>query len=165
MTTRSRTRRYRALVAATAAALALGACGGSGFSSSAGSTTGPTQQSGKADLKVLVATSGTADLNAVKKAAAALAQKTGNTIEVSAAQDQQQQLAQGFAAGNPPDVFWVDAALFPTYAKAGNLFDYGNQIKDLDFYPALKQSFTYDGSLQCAPKDFSNLGLVINTDL
>lgn len=165
MTTRSRTHGLRALVAGTAAALVLGACGGSGFTGSAAGTTGPSQQSGKASLKVLVATGGTADLDSVRKAAAAWAQKTGNTIEVSPAQDQQQQLAQGFAAGNPPDVFFLDASLFPTYAKAGNLFDYGDQIKALDFYPALKQSFTYKGSLYCAPKDFSNLGLVINTDL
>ena len=27
------------------------------------------------------------------------------------------------------------------------------------------QTFTYDGKLYCAPKDYSTLGLVINTDL
>ncbi len=33
-----------------------------------------------------------------------------------------------------------------------------------DFYPALRQVFTYDDQLYCAPKDFSTLALVINTD-
>ena len=31
--------------------------------------------------------------------------------------------------------------------------------------PRWCRPFTYDGKLQCAPKDYSTLGLVINTDL
>ena len=34
-----------------------------------------------------------------------------------------------------------------------------------DFYPALVKSFTYNDKFYCAPKDFSTLQLVINTDL
>lgn len=160
------TLKARRAVGATAAAVAasavLAACGGgSGFSSSSAAP----QKTGKADLKVLVATSGTADLNAVKSAASAWAAKSGNTISVTPASNITQQLAQGFAAGSPPDVFMVDASVFPTYAKAGNLYPYGSQMKGLSFYPSLQRSFTYNNQFYCAPKDFSTLGLVINTDL
>ncbi|MET0450169.1 MAG: extracellular solute-binding protein, partial [Aeromicrobium sp.] len=41
----------------------------------------------------------------------------------------------------------------------------GDQMTDVEFFPALTQSFTYEDELYCAPKDFSNLGLIINTDL
>jgi multiple sugar transport system substrate-binding protein len=83
---------------------------------------------------------------------------------VTQAQDIGQQLGQGFASNNPPDVFYVDAARFATYASAGSLEPYGDSFpgKD-DFYPALRQAFTYDGKLYCVPKDFSTLGLQINT--
>ncbi len=34
-----------------------------------------------------------------------------------------------------------------------------------DFYPSLVKNFTYDDQFYCAPKDFSTLALVINTDM
>ncbi len=34
-----------------------------------------------------------------------------------------------------------------------------------DFYPSLRNAFTYKGQLYCIPKDFSTLALEINTDL
>ena len=46
-----------------------------------------------------------------------------------------------------------------------SLYPYGDEIEDVDdFYPALVDSYTVDGQLYCAPKDFSTLALVINTD-
>lgn len=49
-----------------------------------------------------------------------------------------------------------------TYAKAGNLLAYGDQVKNKDdFYPALVKAFTYKDKFYCAPKDFSTLALVI----
>lgn len=123
------------------------------------------QKTGKADLHVLVATSGTADLNAVKQAAAAWAKKTGSTVDVQAAQDMNQQLSQGFASGKPPDVFMVDATQFVGYAQAGNLEPYADQVSyKNDIYKTLNDTFTYDGKTYCAAKDFSTLALEINTD-
>ncbi|MGW0477545.1 extracellular solute-binding protein [Streptomyces coeruleorubidus] len=75
-----------------------------------------------------------------------------------------QQFGQGFAADTPPDVFYEDAGRFATYAGAGSLEPYGDSLETKDdFYPALRQAFTYDGKLYCAPKDFSTLALQINT--
>lgn len=148
------------LAAAAAVAFLTASCG-SGFDSGE-----EQQQAGKAELDVLVATSGPADLGAVKDAAKAWADDSGDKATVTAAQDINQQLSQGFASGNPPDVFMVDAAQFTNYASAGNLEPYGDSLsyKD-DFYPTLRDTFTYDGKFYCAPKDFSTLGLVVNTDL
>lgn len=166
--------------ALAALSIVLAACGGDGFeneesSSDAGEETssestegtdeGTEAAEGGASLDVLVATGDTESLQAIRDLADAWAAETGNSIDVQPASDMNQQLSQGFAAGNPPDVFWVDASLLPTYAAAGNLWAYGDQMSDIDFYPALVNSFTYEGELYCAPKDFSNLGLVINTDL
>lgn len=171
----NRRRRGVALGAVAALAVVLSACGGGeGFSDdettapAEGETSATTQAGGDeggASLNVLVATGDTESLGAIKDLADAWATESGNAIDVQPASDMNQQLSQGFAAGNPPDVFWVDASLLPTYAAAGNLWAYGEEMSDIDFYPALVNSFTYDGQLYCAPKDFSNLGLVINTDL
>ena len=34
-----------------------------------------------------------------------------------------------------------------------------------DIYPSLVETFTYDGTWYCPPKDFSTLGLVYNVDM
>jgi multiple sugar transport system substrate-binding protein len=149
-----------ALVATTAAALTASACGG-GFEESGGAQ----QNTGKAGLTILIGSSGDAETNAVKEAAKAWADKSGNTAEVVVASDLNQQLGQGFAGGNPPDVFYADAGRIGDFAQAGNLFAYGEQVSSAGFLDSLAQTFTYDGKLQCAPKDFSTLALVINTDL
>ena len=55
---------------------------------------------------------------------------------------------------------------FATYASNGYLEPYATDLPNAgDFYPALVDTFTYDGKFTCAPKDFSTLGLIINTDL
>jgi len=158
-----KTRSVRGTVAvslAAAGALALSACGG-GFSS--GSTT--QQTTGSAKLTVMIGSSGDAETNAVKAATAAWAKKTGNSVEVIAASDLGQQLGQAFAGSSPPDVFYTDASKVGTYAKAGDLYAYGDQVKSANFLPALVNAFTYQGKFYCAPKDYSTLALEINTDM
>ncbi|MGP4018736.1 sugar ABC transporter substrate-binding protein [Saccharopolyspora sp. 5N708] len=152
----------RAVAAVATAGTLLGASAcGSGFDDPGQVE----QKSGPANLTVLISTSGTADLNAVRDAANAWAARTGSTVTVNPANDMNQQLSQGFASGNPPDVFMVDATKFAAYAQAGNLVPYGDSLpyKD-DLYPTLRQTFTYQDKLYCAPKDFSTLALQINTD-
>jgi len=137
------------------------ACG-SGFDNNAAP-----QTTGKADLQILIGSSGDAETNAVKAAAATWASSTGNTATVTPAQDIGQQLGQAFAGGTPPDVFYVDASRFADYASVGALEPYAGKIKGGvdDFYPSLRTAFTRDGKLYCVPKDFSTLTLQINTDL
>ncbi|GAA5044532.1 multiple sugar transport system substrate-binding protein [Thermocatellispora tengchongensis] len=145
---------------AVAALLSAAACGGSGFEDNAAAP----QSSGPASLQILIGSSGDAETNAVKEAAAAWAKATGNTATVTPAQNLSQQLGQAFAGGTPPDVFYVEAVRFADYAGVGALEPYGDKIANSDdFYQNLRDAFTYDGTYYCAPKDFSTLALVINT--
>jgi len=150
-------------VLTTAGLLASAACGGSGFDSNSTSTQ---QSSGPAALQILIASSGDAETKAVTDAASAWAKTSGNTATVTTAPDIAQQLGQAFAGGNPPDVFYVDAARFADYASVGALEPYADKVTGVDdFYPSLRQSFTYKDKLYCIPKDFSTLAMEINTDL
>jgi multiple sugar transport system substrate-binding protein len=117
-------------------------------------------------LTVLIGSSGEAETNAVQAAADAWGAETGNTVEVIAASDLNQQLGQGFSGNNPPDLFYMGWDQFQTYAKNGYLEPYAENLSNADqYYPALKDAFTYEDTFYCAPKDFSTLGLIINTDL
>lgn len=156
------TRVVIALPLLTCGMLLLNACGGGGFDS--GNTTSQTTTSGqKVKLTVMIGSSGPAETSAVQAATAAWATKTGNTVEVIAAANLGQQLGQAFASSTPPDVFYTDASKIGTFAKAGNLFAYGDQVKDAGFVQSLVDAFTYDGKFYCAPKDSSTLALQINT--
>jgi multiple sugar transport system substrate-binding protein len=113
---------------------------------------------------MLIASSGDAETAAVRTATEAWTEESGITVDVQVAQDIAQQLAQGFAGGTPPDVFYLDAGRFADFAEAGNLYAYADQLPDNDdFYESLRDTFTYDGTQYCAPKDFSTLALQINT--
>lgn len=153
-----------ALALAATGALVLSACGGGGFSGDSNNQPQNTA-AGPVKLTMMIGSSGDAETNAVKAAANAWATKTGNTVEVIAAADLGQQLGQSFASTTPPDLFYTDASKLGTFAKAGNLLAYGDQVKDAGFLPALVTTFTYDGKFYCAPKDYSTLALQINTDL
>ncbi|WP_382307192.1 extracellular solute-binding protein [Herbiconiux sp. UC225_62] len=147
---------------AGAAALTLSACGsGSGFDDSTGSA-----QDSSAPLTVLIGSSGDAETTAVTDAVKKWSDGSGTEATVTAASDLNQQLSQGFASGKPADVFYVSTDALAGFASNGSLYPYGDQLSNKDdFYPTLVDSFTYDGQFYCAPKDFSTLGLVINTDM
>jgi multiple sugar transport system substrate-binding protein len=154
------TRSLPKLAAAAAATLLLAACG-SGFDDASAPAE---QQDGPANLQVLVS-GDPADTEALRAAAQEWAERSGNTVTVNAANDIAQQLSQGFAAGDPPDLFMVDASRFAQYAEAGNLLAYGDDLPYAeDIYPTLRETFTHDEQLYCPAKDFSTLGLEINTD-
>jgi multiple sugar transport system substrate-binding protein len=154
---------------ATAAAVALAGCGsgfgGSSSTNGSGSSGGLT--SSKDALTVLIGSSGDAETAAVKSAVADWSSSSGTKASVIAANNLDQQLAQGFAAKKPADVFYLSTGSLPGYASNGSLLAYGDKLPGKlksDFYPSLVKNFTYDGKFYCAPKDFSTLQLVINTD-
>lgn len=149
---------------AATTALALGACGGGGFDA-APSSSAPAAQSGPASLRMLVGVSNDVELGAVRKATEAWAAKTGSSVQVTGTAKLPEELAKGFAGGSPVDLFYLEPAQVGTFTKAGNLYAYGDQLTGLDYVPSLRQTFTIDGKLQCAPKDFSTLALVINEEL
>ncbi len=168
------TRRLGLLAAGFAGLLALAACGsgfsGGGSTSAGGATGGSTAGGGSTaagggSLDVLIGSSGDAETNAVDDAVAAWSQQSGTQATVRNASNLVQELSQGFASGQPPDLFYASADQFEGYAANGSLFAYGDQLSAVsDFYPSLVSQFTFDGKLYCAPKDFSTLALIINTD-
>ena len=156
--------RRRLAVAITAASmLALTACGGSGFDESAEEGGGQAEAT-DAPISVLIGSSGDAETEAVTSAVDAWASESGVEASVIAASDLTQQLSQGFASGEPADVFYLSTDAFAGYAANGSLEPYGEDLENKDdYYPALREAFTYEDQLYCAPKDFSTLGLVINS--
>ena len=151
---------------ALATSLALAACGGgSGFEDSGDSGDSSSSEGGGA-LEVLIGSSGDAETKAVQEAVAAWSEESGTEASVQAATDLPQELSQGFTSNNPPDVFYVSTDTLAGFAANGSLLAYGDQLSNADdFYPTLVDAFTVDDQFYCAPKDFSTLGLVINTRL
>jgi multiple sugar transport system substrate-binding protein len=122
------------------------------------------RQSGKATtITALIGSSGPAETDAVNAVAKAFTKLTGIQVNVVVASDLGQQLAQGFASGNPPDIFYLGNDQVATYAKAGDLAALDNLKNVKSFYPSLRAAYTYKGHLYAAPKDFSTLALVLNT--
>ena len=158
MTNRTTLTRYRwgSVLLASGLAVTLSACsGGGGGGGGAGGDT----------LTMLIGSSGDAETQAVQAAADEWGQQNGTTVEVIAASDLNQQLSQGFAGNDAPDVFYMAWDQFQTYANQGFLDPYAANLSDAsDFYPELVDTFTFDDEFVCAPKDFSTLGLIVNTD-
>jgi multiple sugar transport system substrate-binding protein len=157
-------RRHLSFVAVTGiAALALSACGGgSGFEDEGGGG----GSDGDAPISVLIGSSGDPETKAVEEAVAAWADEEGIEAEVQVAADLNQQLAQGFSGGKPPDVFYLSTDSFASYAANGSLEPYAADLANADeFFPTLREAFTYEDEFWCAPKDFSTLALVINNKL
>ena len=152
-------RMLSALSLAVTATLALGACG-SGFEGDDEAS----EPSG--ELSILIGSSGDAETQAVQDAVAAWSEESGVEAEVTVASDLAQQLSQGFASNNPPDLFYVSTDQLAGYVSNGSLYAYGDDLSNAgDFLPTLVDAFTVDDEFVCAPKDFSTLGLVINTKL
>lgn len=91
--------------------------------------------------------------------------ESGNTVEFNPSPDYDTTLQASLAAGDPPDVFYVNDNRIPDLAEAGTLAPMEGNVADPDdFYPALRQAFSYEDTLYCPPKDFSTLALQYNTD-
>lgn len=164
---KTRARKAMKYAVAATAAVVLAACGGSGFDDDDDGgdepTAEPTELSG--NLTAMIGSSGEAETTAVQAAAKRFADETGVDVEVIPAQDLVQQLQQGFAGGNPPDLFYVSPDRFRIWVDGDSLYPYGDQVDDADdFYESLREAFTLDGQLYCLPKDGSASALVIDTD-
>jgi multiple sugar transport system substrate-binding protein len=157
----------------TTAAIAVGvlaltaACSSTGGFGSAPSSSGSAAAATKPNSKPLTlmfGSSGPAETKAVDAAAAAFTKKSGIKVQVIPASDLQQQVAQGFAGNQPPDVFYLDTLTFQNYAKDGVLDPYAPTLPNAsNFSPDLRDSFSYKGKFICAPKDASTLALYVNT--
>ena len=167
--------RMPALLAGTA--LLLAACG-SGFESSSAASVAPgSEDPGEstaaseaaepgADLTILIGSSGDAETDIVNELVAEWSAESGVNAEVVVASDLNQQLAQGFSSNEPPDLFYLSTDQMAVYAATDSLEPYAESLSNADaFYPGLREAFTYNDQFMCAPKDFSTLALIINSDM
>ncbi|CAN5252198.1 hypothetical protein BH11ACT3_BH11ACT3_11800 [soil metagenome] len=139
-----------------ASALALAGCSGGSTGGGGGDAS---------ELTILIGTSGDAETKAVQAAADAWGADNDTKVTVVVAADLNQELSQGFAGDDAPDLFYMGWDQFSTYASNGYLEPYAADLSNAgDFYSNLVDTFTYDGTFTCAPKDFSTLGLIINSD-
>jgi multiple sugar transport system substrate-binding protein len=89
-----------------------------------------------------------------------------NTVKLTILPEYDTALQTSLAGGQPPDVFYVNDNKLPDLAKAGALEPIGDKVdRPDDFYESLRQSFTFQGTYYCPPKDFSTLQLVYNVDV
>src|SRR5712691_10333124 len=72
-----------------------------------------------------------------------------------------------FAAHNPPDVFYIDSSIAPTWIKQGVVQPLNSYIKagkydTSKFYPGLLSAFKVGKTIYGFPKDWSPLAVEIN---
>jgi len=105
--------------------------------------------------------------NEFKEAQIAAFEEANPNIEVDLliSPDYGTQVRAAFASGDYPEVFTVGQFDFPQWQADGLLAVGTDGIEAPDeIYAGLRDAFTVDGELYCAPKDFSTLGLLYNVD-
>ena len=154
-------KRWKLIGGLTVSAALVAVAPGTAMAQSAPKLTGKTHG---VTINFMIASSGTAETNADKAAAAAWGKQTGNKVNIINSSNLTLQLTEGFAGGSPPDVFYGETPLFESMAKQGQLLDSGNLITTpSSFYPSLVSAFSYNHSFYCVPKDSSTLAIEINT--
>ncbi len=156
MSTSSSGSRFRTLTAVAAAGmlLALPGCGGDDQGKASGATL------------TMFAHSAAPDEDTTLKRIVESYNKLGrNKVDLKILPEYDTALQTALAGGDPPDVFYVNDNKLPDLAKNGVLEPVGDKVEDPDdFYPSLRELFTYEGTNYCAPKDFSTLQLVYDVD-
>jgi multiple sugar transport system substrate-binding protein len=156
--------RMPALIAG--AALLLTACSSASPSAAPGSAAASASAEPGADLTILIGSSGDAETDIVKSLVAEWSAGSGVNAEVKVAADLNQELSQGFSSDKPPDLFYLSTDQMAAYAATDSLEPYAESLSNADdFYPNLREAFSYNGQFMCAPKDFSTLALIINEDM
>ncbi len=85
--------------------------------------------------------------------------------------DYDTKLKTEIAAGDAPDVFYVDSSEAYSYIQNGLLLPLNQYINSdptyniSDFIPETLQAFTYNGNIYAIPKDWSPLGLFYNVKM
>lgn len=137
--------------------------GGGGSEAAAAGTEGTGGGGGAGELQLAGFASSAAEDEELRRI---LSEYEGADVTFNPSPDYDTTLQAALAGGQPPDVFYVDAARIPDLVTAGTLAPVDGNVDDPDdFYEPLVQSFTYDGTWYCPAKDFSTLALQYNTDM
>lgn len=104
---------------------------------------------------------------AINKVKAAFEEKTGASVEFKVYTDYNTQIQADFIGKTAPDVFYVDANVFPFYSELGVMEPLDPTEMETDkFYENLMSAFTAeDGTILCVPKDVSTLAMYYNEEL
>lgn len=168
-------RTVRAVAMTAVLLLFLVACGGSNFEESSGggegsepAPGGPTPAGGGegGELSLAGFASSAAEDEQLRAILDNYEEESSATVEFNPSPDYDTTLQAALAGGQPPDVFYVNDNRVPDLAQAGTLAPIEDNIDNLDdFYPALIDSYTYEDTTYCPPKDFSTLALQYNVDM
>jgi multiple sugar transport system substrate-binding protein len=114
---------------------------------------------------------GTEELDIYNELIAEFEAETGIAVNINhipAAGDYEQTLATLIAAGNAPDVFFINNISLPGFAAQGAFLPLGPYLEEIDledFFEAHLSAFEYDGELVAIPRDISNMVLFYNADM
>lgn len=139
----------------------LAACGGNEDTSSSTDQTDFTGDS----LTIGVWGGNEAEEKSLDEMIQSFEEATGATVEKKVYTDYNTQIQADMAGRTAPDVFYVDAYMFPWFSENGTLAELDpTDFESEQFYDSLIDAFTTsDGQLQAVPKDMSTLALYFNT--
>lgn len=141
------------------AALLMTACGGNSDNEGGSDFKGDT-------LTVGVWGGNESEERSLDEMIAVFEEETGARIEKKVYTDYNTQIQADLAGKTAPDVFYVDAYMYPWFSQNGVLADLDGDSYDSDkFYESLTDAFTTDSKLQAIPKDMSTLALYLNTEI
>jgi multiple sugar transport system substrate-binding protein len=149
-----------ATTAAGGEGAATTAAGGEGAATTAAGGAAAPDLTG-VELQLMGASSGTAEDEALNGLLQQFNEATGATVTFNPQPEYDSALQAALVSGDPPDVFYVDSARLPDLATSGALqpVPEGVLTDPDDIYPSLRETFTWEGTWYCPPKDFSTLGL------
>jgi len=107
----------------------------------------------------------------VKEVIAAFERKFPNiNVSYDAIPNYDQAMLAKFSARQPPDVFYLNSEKAPTWIGQGLIAPLDSQVKrskfkTKPFYPRLLNAFRSKGKIYGFPKDWSPLGMEINTNM
>lgn len=91
---------------------------------------------------------------------------TGAKIEKKVYTDYNTQIQADMVGKTAPDVFYVDAQMYPFFSQNGMLAKLDSEKFEADkFYDSLIKTFSTDGDLYAVPKDMSTLAIYLNTEV
>lgn len=97
---------------------------------------------------------------------ASFEESTGAKVEKKVYTDYNTQIQADMVGKTAPDVFYVDASMYPFFQKNGVLAELDSKTFEADkFYDSLMEAFSTDGTIYAMPKDMSTLSLYLNTEI
>ena len=88
------------------------------------------------------------------------------SVTVDLVPDYDSALSLALDSDFPPDIVFVESGRLVSLASAGALQPIGDKIEaNDDFYPVLRQTFTYRSRYYCPPREVSTLAIVYNRDM